>query len=684
MVMLVLFFNKPLHIDDALFLRMGDILPFSFIGQAEGRVEFLGQVYEQLSPYESTHPPLIPFYLKILSHLPQFETYPFLTYHIGFLLFPALTLFFARRYLRAKRIGPQWALFLTSSPLFFVNATNLMTDVAMTSLWIGTVVFASRFAELGHQRNAFLSALLMLLALLVSYQSVALIPLIGVYFLIQGTQLRGFVIVILVPVLLFTAYLLTVFMLTDFFPFVSSTIDYNIASEVQSGMGVKHYLHKTTATLINLGLGLAIPTPILLLSVNQRRLIEHVVFASVITFTIFHLGDKSAIFDAYTAPQTLILRVLMFIGLIWCFQVVAKSVDGFRLLVRDRRRASRMLLPTFWFLGVLLYNILFMPYSTARYVLPALPPALMLVFGHQLYRLSRWREACFIALGFAFSIFLARIDFQQARADYQLAQHLKTNVSDMSKLWFSDDAGLNRYLNKSGAHYLPRQQQSLDVGDYVLITRGLIHPDLRDSLSLVERWEYPPYAGLTLFETSCKAGFYRSLDGLLPVAPATFVRRAALYQVNYFLKNLSQAELVHLPNPNYFAQNTFQFPDGTSRSVMYMHPDAKVAFPIAPSEQFRLEGRALTDPGSWNREGDGVLFKLGYRTQGEYVDLWQAEINGKSKLQDRKGVAFNVVVPSSSDAIWFEVGPGSAGDYRYDTAGWADLVLTPFDTPMKD
>ncbi|MCB1043902.1 MAG: glycosyltransferase family 39 protein [Acidobacteria bacterium] len=675
LVLLAMFAGKPYHIDDALFLRMGDLLPWTLVGESSGKVEFLGMTYEALSPYESTHPPLIPYFLKLLKPLAQIGPVDFYGYHFGFLIFPALSLFFARRYLRAKRVGPHWSLFLVSSPIFFVNATNLMTDIAMTGMWLGAVVFASRYAENSDNRNAYVAGLLVFLALLTSYQSIALFPLIGAYFLIHKVPMKGAIPVLLYPLLGFLLFLLAVYLASGYMPFLASSIDYNIASEVKSGMALSHYLHKFIGVLINLGLGLALPTIILLMSVNQRRLIEHIVFSSVLTFTLFHLGKRNGLFDTYTAVETLWLRVLLIIGLIWSFQVVAKTVDGMRILIRDRRRAARMLLPCFWFLGVLAYNVIFMPYATARYILPAVPPALMLLFGHQLYRLAKAREGVLIGLNFVLALFFARVDYQQATADYELSQYLRNRVPDMSRLWFSDDSGLNRYLNQAGAHYLDQAQQDVPIGDYILITRGMIHPNVQASLSFVETWAYPSFAGMTLFDTQKQAGFYRSLDGLLPIAPAETVRRADLYQVNYFLKKLPEAEKWELSNPNYVGQTTFRTPDGNAHSVLYMHPDASIAFPVALDKPTRVSGRAMTDPSSWSKEGDGVSFSMGYRDKSDVVILWSSDLDGKKNVEDRAGLRFSVQVPANADAIWFAVGPGPAGDYRYDTAGWADLVF---------
>lgn len=674
---LALFLSKPFHIDDVLFLRMGDLLSWTILDDARGRVEFLGVVYENLSAFESTHPILIPFFLKILNACSTPVGSPVWFFHLAFLVFPLLIFVFARQLARLGGLSIQSTWFLVFSPVFFVNATNLMTDVPMLAFWIGAISLSICYCETGQKRWRWLASVFLFLALMTSYQSMALLPLLGFYLFCQRRAMSDYLCVLGLPFLVFLAFLGGVYKVSGFFPFVSSSIDYNIATEVRSGMGWMHYLHKALGSLVFLGLGLAFATPILLLSLARRRLLEHLVFASILSFTLFHLGRKNGEFVGYLDGEILALRCLLFLGSLWSFQVVARFVDGFRVFLRHRTWSSYLLLPTLWYLGVIAYNIAFLPYATARYVLPAIPAALILLFNHPRYRPNLWREASMIALSALLALVMAAADYRQADADRLLAQRVLKRVGPDQMLWFSDDAGLNRYLKAGGAKYLPKDRIAVNAGDYVLVTRGLIHPQVLESLSLVEHYQVPSWMGLTLFDTTARAGFYRSLDGLLPMAPAATVRSASLFRANRFLLDLPHARREVLSNPDYVGRRVFHLPHGQQRTVLFMHPDARLSFVLDLRIPMLLSGRFMTDPGNWDQAGDGVVGRILAQLDGETRLLWESYVDGKSRVTDRGGVDFLVPLPHIVTALKFEVGPGPAGDYRFDGCGWADLALTP-------
>lgn len=680
LVALAMFLNKPYHIDDVLFLRMSDLLPFWLIGDQTGTVEFLGRVYENLSPYESTHPPFIPYFLKWISLLSEPGRHTFWIYHLSYLVFPALVLVAARFFSQVRHFRPVWVWFLIFSPIFFVNATNLMADIPMLSFWVASLCAVLCYCETEGRSWVWLAMGGTLAALMTSYQSIALLPLISVSLLLNRRPIAEHVLIVGVPAVIFVAFLGAVYLQSGFFPGIASTIDYNITSEIQSGFGFLDFLHKGISALVFLGFGLIMPTPLLLFSVNRRRLLEHLIFASILSFTLFHLGKIHGFFTSYSTVEILVLRSLILIGCIWSFQVAAKCVDGFRLLLRNRRPAGNLLIPAFWFLGIITYNVLFLPYATARYVLPALPPALILLFSHPRYRPSPWREIPLLFCGIALSIFCASLDYRQASADYRIFQKVTEIVAADSSpsepgLWFSDDSGLHRYLSQHGASYLPSTQREIPIGDYVLITRGMIHPEVRDRLDLVREFQIPSFWGFTLFDTENRAGFYRSLDGFLPIARAPFARKASLYRCSYFSAHRDQARIIRLSHPNYFSQRVFTFPNGQKSGVLFMHPDAKIAYPVSLSGDAILSGRAVTQPANWALEGDGVTFRIGTLTDDSEHELWRAYLDGKSKESDRSGRPFRLVIPGETSEIWFEVGPGPAGDYRFDGAGWENLRL---------
>ena len=670
---LSLFINKAFHIDDPTFIRMGLQLPWTVLGDAGGPVDFLGIHYPDLSPYESTHPVLIPYLLKI-AHLfqPAHGAPRFWAYHLFFLIFPLLILLFSARLASVCGMTAHWGWFLIFSPVFFVNATNLMTDAAMTTFWMGSVFLSVAYSYTASKRDAWGAGLCLVLALLTSYQSVALFPLISVYFWIRRDLNRVTLTILGAPLILLVLYLLAVYQLSGFLPFIASSIDLNIAGEVSSGMDGQAFLHKTLAVLVNLGLGFLALTPAWFFTSKWSRSLACSVLAICLTVLASYLGKD--MLEGYSSGQMWLLWSLMLNGSFWVAAMLLKFLDGVKRFTSNRRRSAWLLLAGFWFFGVLVYNILFLPYGTARYIMPALPPALMLLFAGGSFRYFQGLSWPILALSVLASLFMARVDYGQAEADFTLYERV-SDADYGGTVWYSDDAGLIRYMPLIDGQYLTLDQQTIEVGDKVLMTRGLIPEALAGDLTLREVFEIPSFGGWSLFNTTQRAGFYRSYDGFLPIWRAPLARKAHLFEVNFFQKNRDLAQPMEMDNPNYFGYRTFAFPNGESLGVMFMHPKARVGFPINDQLPSQLTGRVVTAPGSWEKDGDGVLCTVGVFQNGEEKILWELEIDGKNREEDRKPTPFSIPIPAGSTLIWFQVGPGPKGDSRYDSMGWSDLRL---------
>jgi len=206
LIALAIFLNKPFHIDDTLFLNIGRILPWSILGDSMGDISFLGRVYQDLSPYESTHPPLIPYFLKLIGA--GFDQYaPFWLYHLFFLVFPFLVLVEGWNLSKRKNVSPVWTWFLVFSPLFFVNATNLMTDIAMLCFWLGGIASIIAFCEDGTRKHALKAMGYLTGAFFTSYQSICLVPLLILYILVNGERKRRSLLLLAAPTVVFFVYL---------------------------------------------------------------------------------------------------------------------------------------------------------------------------------------------------------------------------------------------------------------------------------------------------------------------------------------------------------------------------------------------------------------------------------------------------------------------------------------------
>jgi len=191
------YLNKAFHVDDWVFLTGADRVLHHFDDPYGGRLSFFG---EDISYYQTTHPPL--YFLFLAGIVSLFGAAKELWLHLGNLIFPILAVFFLYRIagkLGAKPFVPT-LLFLTNFG-FVVNAHNLMSDVPVLALGLGSV---DLFLE-GKCRNRpgwFIGAgVLALLTWLIGYQG---LPFLGVLFLcalVYKVPLRRWWPALAVPVL---------------------------------------------------------------------------------------------------------------------------------------------------------------------------------------------------------------------------------------------------------------------------------------------------------------------------------------------------------------------------------------------------------------------------------------------------------------------------------------------------
>lgn len=676
--LLALFLNKPFHIDDTLFLTMSDLMPWTFFGDAGGEAHFLGVHYEHLNPYESTHPLFISWFLKGLDALEGSGAPRFWVFHLGFLIFPAMLLFFMSQWLQIFSKDPKWLWLLAASPVFFVNSTNLMADLAMTAFWCGTIAGVLGFIHRGRPHCSIQAVLCFLGALLTSYQSVALFPLVALIIITRRAQSFKASLLILIPLLGLLAYLWLGYVVSGFFPFLASNIDINIASEVQSGFNWALIGHKLLATFDFLGLGLLGVTPLLLWHQPQNG--KHrlaLMFGAWLFMLVLLFLSTNLLGDGYQMSGKLVISGLVAIGSFWTIWAVFQAWRGLSQVFSNERQATFLLLGSCLFLGVTFYNIVLLPYGTARYVLPALPGAWLLVAFQREEPLNSRLIWPVLLLSVGLSLFMTRVDMQQARADWQLYQQVTQKAAPDQIIRFSDDAGLVRYFKAGTGAYLPKDATQIDPDQLLLVTRGLIHPDVLKSIRLVEEINISSFWGWTLFDTQAKAGFYRSLDGLLPMSRSDHVRRGFLYKVTWFEQMIDQVEPIQLGNANYFRRAAAEFPNRGTKHGLFMHPDVTIAYPWQQEKPLQIVGTACPLPPAWDKEGDGVTCTIGIRQDGEMKPLWSATIDAKNRPEDREGASFKVIVPPEADAVWFQVGPGPLGDYRHDSMLWYDLAILP-------
>ena len=520
-----LFLAKPFHLDDGVFLNMGDRMPWTFFGGEPQDVNFDGQVHAKLSPYESTHPPLIPYLLKLIGAVPTAGQHPFMLYHLLFLVFPLGALLAGLSLARQLKTSalPLW--FLLAAPAFLVIATSLMTDVALTAFWMGAVALQLRHDETNRRSMAVGVFLCSCGAMLVAFQAVVVPVLLLAYGFYR--KRRVCIWAPLASLLVFTVYLLVIYRQSGFFPILAHTADLNIASLLEMGSVASNQRHKLTAVLVQLGFNLLPAIPWLVAGQNKGSRLTLGWISFVVSAVWFEVVASEDWMGAYSSSHFLVLRLWFVLGCYWVMSLAMQLPRLFRLREVSLPGEALTRLSLLWFFGVITYNIVLMPYVNARYILPALPAALLVAMAR-----SRTNK------GLGFGVLLALclglgcsyLDQARARSDYALFGEMAKHIKQPQRLYYCNDHGLGRYLSVWGASYLELDREDLPAGSLVLWTGKSVHPKLAEKLREVARFPYASPGGFTLYGPGSGGGFYSSHEGLLPLARAPLLQDAILFE----------------------------------------------------------------------------------------------------------------------------------------------------------
>jgi hypothetical protein len=176
-----------------------------------------------------------------------------------------------------------------------------------------------------------------------------------------------------------------------------------------------------------------------------------------------------------------------------------------------------------WFLGGLAGAIFVLPFGAVRYVLPVVPPLVLMAASRA--GGSRPGRGLAVRAAFAASVMLS---VALSVADYGFAavyRNMAARVESIAagrRVFFIADWGFRYYMEARGGRYLRSTDESPQPGDLVVRPRiaGLheVAPRLRERLTLAETIEAPGRLPLRLLSFSARAGFYSQHWGLLPFA----------------------------------------------------------------------------------------------------------------------------------------------------------------------
>jgi hypothetical protein len=137
------------------------------------------------------------------------------------------------------------------------------------------------------------------------------------------------------------------------------------------------------------------------------------------------------------------------------------------------------------------------------------------------------------------------------------------------------------------------------------------------------------------------------------------------------------------------AEQAFSITDvtiaGESNRALFAHPTSRVIWKVTVPNDASLRAALGIKPDAWDKEGDGVLFRIGISDGRTYEELLNQHVNPAQVEGDRKWVPVNIDLSAYAGEeveIIFNTNsslPGRGDDSRHDWALWATprIVVRP-------
>lgn len=501
------FLDMPVHMDDGTHLDFAAGQVDEPLKQHIDDYYYFGRHFDK---FRDTHPRGHSLYLSLLVRAAGGESEPPL--HAGFLIFPlmaGISMYFLARRFRAPPLLS--ALMLTVSPAYLVFSHSLMTDPPAMALWLLSVTAYVYGVDRRNRKLLTLATVALTIGIFFSYQVLSVIPLLAAYAVMKRRLSIASAVPFVVPALVFAGSV------------VETRIDYAAWPMFSYRRGLDRSLGalvaRTRGVALVLGGVVTLPPIVWLACLRKRR--DFIGFGALMALvTSFTLGLYLT--GNLTANQALVGTIFSVTSgtIVWLF------VKGaWREARSGHALASDSAFLTLWFSGVLFYNLFFLPYPSARYLLPLLPPAILMIarglndIGVGVRR--GWFGAAVIAVTLLLSIPIAIADYDYAGTNRLIASEVRERYADEGvTVWFVGDLGFRHYMEREGFQMLPADDGSPRQGD-IIVESNLAGPwpidlDIRQRISYLDTITYYGRLPVSTKNYSDQAAFYGNLGVMLP------------------------------------------------------------------------------------------------------------------------------------------------------------------------
>jgi 4-amino-4-deoxy-L-arabinose transferase-like glycosyltransferase len=437
------YLDKAFHIDDESFLPMARQAavdpwrPYSF----DHNFYDTGAA----PAWRIHHPPLLPYFLAAVSRLDggrQREV----PLHLGMSLFTVLTAWAMFSLAERFRAPPVFAgLAVVLSPIVLPGA-NVMVDLPVLALGVTAVLLHVRGVDQQSSLLLALGGLLAGLAFLTKYNAAVIVPVLGLYSILQRRWRTLFA--LLVPLAVAALWCL-----------------HNLAVSghlhLLSHVGDPH--HEVAGSLF-VGLVIIGAAVFWIPLVARRDLFSAVAMGGSVVIAL--LASRAMTRGPWEAAA-FVMNGTFLVAALGRRLVLAWPRNHAGTADRELRDTAFLVA---WCMAQLVFTWWFPPFQAVRHYLLALAPLVLLASAGA----SRWACAVSLVVTAALGLTVAAADMEAANA-YRSATVLKSLAKPGQTAWYVGYWGWSVYAERDGMRRLSRRSEDIKAGDVLVVPRGVWH-----------------------------------------------------------------------------------------------------------------------------------------------------------------------------------------------------------------
>ena len=635
------FLSQPFHMDDNFYMDMARNALRTPLFPNDTPYVFDGFSVRDMGSH--SHPPLQTYFLAAILRFAgegPGKEWIYHTFDLLYALLAAASMYFLSARLVARPLWPSFA--LACCPLFMVMQHNLMTDLPTLSFWLASIAAFVWATDRGSGGLYLASSVFQFFAMFVSYQSVALVPLLGFYQLRKKGRPAGWV-ALAVPVAVMALWFALSSLHYRRF-LLSGTVDY---MQLRDWSSLEALGSKLIALLGYQGWLILFPASLLCVFARGLRgrlialaFVGSVYLARAIAPTYRGL-DAAILIVGLTTGVSVLGRMAYLLATTW---------KRFQSHPEFDRVETEFL--SLWYFGMIAVSLFAFTEGSARYIMPLIPPVLIVFFRQiEILETEEYRKASrpvlsaavvangSLALSLAWGLILSHADLEAARVYPPLARAF-AGMADGMPSYYAGEWGFRYYMAQAGVKQLPRDDSAVRGGSFIATPKLAIPYDppaaLKGTLTPVETVACDVKTPVRLLDNSVPAGFYSTGWGWLPFSLSRgHLEVLEVTQVNYLVAELPAASIEAAtgarPWPGYLKI------EGRGPLALLMHAGTAVQYPWTMDPPTALSLICGVDPAAY---ADGSVASFEFEViqrdaRGGIIASAHANVAPGLKQQDR-------------------------------------------------